>query len=102
MPLLPSESKTLSPTTEWVRLVAVGLVIAVTWGFLLPKMSRQSTIQAMIARNEALGINAGAKFYTESASSQHAQSRLDSLQRRKPNALWTWSHSATETQPRWR
>jgi hypothetical protein len=51
-------------------------------------MSRQPAIQAMIDRNESLGINAGAKFYTESESSQHAQTELESIQRRRPDALW--------------
>jgi hypothetical protein len=65
------------------------VVALLTWGFLLPWLSRQSSIAAMIDRNESLGINAGAKFYTESESSRHAQLRLESMQRRDPKALWT-------------
>jgi hypothetical protein len=69
-------------------LAVCGLAL-VTWGHLLPWLSCQSAIQTMIDRNEALGINAGAKFYTESESSQHAMTRLESMQRREPQALWT-------------
>jgi hypothetical protein len=65
------------------------LIILATWGGLLPWLSRQPAMQAMIDRNESLGINAGAKFYTETESSRHAMTRLESVRRRNPRALWT-------------
>lgn len=71
-----------------VAFLAACAAALATWGVLLPWLTRQPAIQSMIDRNESLGINAGAKFYTESESSRHAMTRLESIQRREPQALW--------------
>ncbi|MDZ4688035.1 MAG: hypothetical protein SH850_23420 [Planctomycetaceae bacterium] len=65
------------------------VIALVTWGVLLPWLGRQPSITAVIDRNEALGIDPSAKFYTETESTRHAQTRLESMQRRKPEALWS-------------
>ncbi|HUQ69107.1 MAG TPA: hypothetical protein VM165_06280 [Planctomycetaceae bacterium] len=67
----------------------VCIIALATWGVLLPWLGRQPSIAAMIDRNDTLGIDPSAKFYTETESTQHAQTRLASMQRRHPAALWS-------------
>jgi hypothetical protein len=54
----------------------------------LPWLGRQPAVRAHIDRNELQGIDPTAKFYTETDSTRHAVTRLHSLERREPGALW--------------
>lgn len=66
----------------WARLAACVAVLAIVWLALLPFIGRQPDIEAYIQRNEQLGIDPSAKFYTEIP----AMSELyEQVQRRRPN-----------------
>ncbi|HMP06411.1 MAG TPA: hypothetical protein PJ982_08695 [Lacipirellulaceae bacterium] len=47
------------------RLAACLAVAAAAWLAVLPRVGRLPAVRAMIQRNEALGIDPAAKFYTE-------------------------------------
>jgi hypothetical protein len=53
------------PKNGWARLAAHVAVLAVVWLAILPFIGRQPKIDAYIRRNERLGIDPSAKFYTE-------------------------------------
>ncbi len=66
----------------WLRLgVCVG-VIGVVWGSVLPRIERVPGIDSYIHRNERLGIDPSAKFYTELPLMPSVLDRVESKQRR--------------------
>lgn len=85
---MPSENE----STALRRALSFALAcvsILIAWGVILPRLSEQPTIFAMIERNRELEIDASAKFYTESESTRHAWTRLTSTLRRYRQAFWT-------------
>jgi hypothetical protein len=70
------------------RLLALCVFVAATWLVVLPWLGQQPSVRTHIDRNESLGIDPTAKFYTETESTRHALTRVDSLKRRTPRALW--------------
>jgi hypothetical protein len=55
----------LSRWTQFARLAGCIAVVAVVWLAVLPFFGRQPVIESYIRRNERLGIDPSAKFYTE-------------------------------------
>jgi len=74
------------------RLMGLSVALAATWLVVLPWLGRQPAVRAHIERNESQGIDPTAKFYTETESTRHALTRLHSLERREPGALWAASN----------
>jgi hypothetical protein len=68
--------------SAWRRLAAAIAAIAALWLGVLPLVARQPGIQAYVERNEALGIDPSAKFYTELPLMPEIFDRIQSLQRR--------------------
>jgi hypothetical protein len=56
------------PNRHWralAHLAACVVVVAIVWLGILPFIGRQPRIRSYISRNERLGIDPSAKFYTE-------------------------------------
>jgi hypothetical protein len=66
----------------WRRLAVWVIAIAVIWLAVLPFLGEQSDIRAYVERNEALGIDPTAKFYTELPAMPDIFDRMQSAQRR--------------------
>jgi hypothetical protein len=66
----------------WQRLALCALAIAAVWLGVLPLLGRQQRIRAYVERNEALGIDPTAKFYTELPAMPEIFDRMESAQRR--------------------
>ena len=66
----------------WRRLAAAMAVIAAVWLVVLPLIARQPRIQSYVERNEALGIDPSAKFYTELPLMPEMFDRVESIRRR--------------------
>lgn len=67
--------------------LAVGC-IALVWLVVLPQLGRQANVRAMIDRNEALGIDPSAKFYTELPGMDGYLERVESRRRIAGAAFW--------------
>jgi hypothetical protein len=79
MLLPPSASNRLQ---SWTRLLAAAAVIAAVWLGILPYVGSRPTIRAYIARNDSLGIDPSAKFYTELPGMPQFAARIDDARRR--------------------
>ena len=66
----------------WRRLAGCAIAIAAVWLGVLPLVGRQSSIRAYVERNEALGIDPTAKFYTELPAMPEIFDRVQSARRR--------------------
>ena len=66
----------------WRRLAAAVAVIAAVWLGVLPWVARQPGIRSYVERNDALGIDPSAKFYTELPLMPELFDRVESIQRR--------------------
>jgi hypothetical protein len=56
------------PDKPWIgvlRLVVAAFLVGFVWLTILPYIARMPTVRSFIERNEALGIDPSAKFYTE-------------------------------------
>jgi hypothetical protein len=69
------------------NLVACTAIIALVWLCALPRLGRQPAIQHSIERNESLGIDPSAKFYTELPGMPDFYDRTDSARRRNAAAF---------------
>jgi hypothetical protein len=70
----------------WRRLAGCAIAIAVIWLLVLPLLGEQSSVRAYVERNESLGIDPTAKFYTELPAMPGIFDRVQSAQRRAGNA----------------
>lgn len=68
--------------------LVLAAVAAGVWLVLLPAVGNLPAVKAHIARNEALGIDPSAKFYTEVDAVRTARVGLESLGRRDAGVLW--------------
>ena len=73
----------------WRRLAGCVAAIAAVWLGVLPLVGNQSSIRAYVERNEAMGIDPTAKFYTELPAMPDIFDRVQSAQRRRENAKAT-------------
>jgi hypothetical protein len=62
------------------------VTVAAVWLGVLPFVGKQTSIRAYVERNEALGIDPTAKFYTELPAMPGIFDRVQSAQRRSENA----------------
>jgi hypothetical protein len=72
---------------RWGKLLACVAAAALAWLWLLPLMASQPAIQRAVQRNERLGIDPSAKFYTELPGMADFYDRTDSARRRHPAAF---------------
>lgn len=61
---------------------------AIVWLAILPWLTGQAGVQRHIERNEALGIDPTAKFYTELPAMPRLIEQLESVRRRHRAAFW--------------
>jgi hypothetical protein len=75
------DAVTTDSNTRWQRfLIAVGLLAAI-WLWVLPQLADWPVIARHIARDERLGINPAAKFYTEHEASLDARLQVEAAWR---------------------
>lgn len=69
-----------------MRLGACLLAIAGVWLAVLPAIARTDRVRATIARNEALGIDASAKFYSELPAMPRIMQQMKTMRSRGAGA----------------
>jgi hypothetical protein len=72
----------------WSKLLACAMILALVWLQTLPWLSRQSAIHRSIERNERLGIDPSAKFYTEMPGMPDFYDRIEGARRRHSEDFW--------------
>ena len=80
-----------SPNSDSVqqrRLMACAGVIVAIWLGVLPQVGQQTGVRTTIERNETLGIDPSAKFYTELPAMPALLDRAESVRRRNRHAFW--------------
>ena len=82
----PSEPGRLAPGA---RLLACLAAVGAAWLWALPQIAKTPSVRQMIDRNESLGIDPSAKFYSELALMLRVMERI----RNKRSAL-TWEGEA--------
>ena len=82
----PEHLQTKLAGRVWLA-VAVA-AISVLWLGALPRLAATARMQDTIERNESLGIDPSAKFYTELPLMPATIDRVDSVRRRDPPAFW--------------
>lgn len=81
-------------------LVAAAALLAAVWLLLLPRVAQQQTVRDTIERNERLGINPAAKFYTELPCMPGMYYQVQrALQRTQPAASPTRESSSLSPSP---
>lgn len=73
---------------RWVMLGAVWSVIAATWCALLPAVAGRPAMQMQLQRQESLGIDASAMFYSELPAMEGVNAQMERVRRREPRAFW--------------
>jgi hypothetical protein len=73
---------------DWVRLVAIVLLVGAGWGLLLPWVGGQTGLRREIDRQLEQGVDPGALFYTDLPVMNRVDERLERL-RHKPTPLGT-------------
>jgi hypothetical protein len=81
MPLPPCATNRPS-TTGRIALAAIVAVAAVVWLAILPGVADHPAMRANIERNDRLGIDPTAKFYTEVPGMADFREHVDSARRR--------------------
>jgi len=76
-----SQKRFLTPFLAWTA------IIALVWLCALPLLGSRPAIQRSIERNESLGIDPSAKFYTELPGMPDFYDRTDSARRRHAAAF---------------
>lgn len=71
-----------------LQLLAVCLLLAAVWLLVLPWAARQPGMRDAIRRNEALGIDPAATYYTELDAMDTILQRMQSLHRSRSRVLW--------------
>jgi hypothetical protein len=72
---------------RWANLLASAVIIALVWLCALPLLGSRPAIQHYIERNESLGIDPSAKFYTELPGMADFFDRTDTARRRNAAAF---------------
>jgi hypothetical protein len=72
---------------RWATLLAWSATIAIVWICALPLLGSRPAIQHYIERNESLGIDPSAKFYTELPGMADFYDRTDSARRQNAAAF---------------
>lgn len=74
--------------TGCLKLLAACALLAVVWLRVLPWAARQPALREAIDRNEALGIDPSATYYTEIDAMDTILQRMQSLHRSRSRVLW--------------
>jgi hypothetical protein len=74
-----------------VRLATCVIAFAVCWLLLLPLAAQQPAIHNYIERNERLGVDPSAKFYSELPAMPAIADRVDQIRNQHALAFWTRS-----------
>ncbi len=72
----------ISRARGWLHLLAALAVVVLVWLYLLPTIGRQEEVRRYIDRNERLGIDPSAKFYTELPAMHDWHEHVQSARRR--------------------
>ncbi len=83
-------------TKRWVSLLIAVTVVAVVWLGVLPRLGTQPVIRNLIDRNEELGIDPSAKFYTEHPATGTFLDRIKTAHRRSGESFWSRSPSPVD------
>ena len=79
------EPRGWSPRT---KLAACLLAVAACWLLALPMAARTPTVRGMIDRNERLGIDPSAKFYSELPAMPRVRQRMEAVRSGGGEAFW--------------
>jgi hypothetical protein len=79
------EPRGLSPR---IWLTACLAAFAVCWLLVLPLVARSSAVSGMIERNERLGIDPSAKFYSELPAMSQLRQRMQAVRADGGEAFW--------------
>jgi hypothetical protein len=85
MPLMRSG---IDRSVQWSKLLACAAIFTLVWLKALPWLSRLPAIHRSIERNEHLGIDPCAKFYTELPGMPDFYDQTDGARRRHREAFW--------------
>jgi hypothetical protein len=72
---------------RWTKLLLASAAVAVVWLGALPLLGRRPAMHDYIERNQSLGIDPSAKFYTELPGMPDFFDRTDSARRRGRGAF---------------
>lgn len=81
---------------DWLRLAACVAAIWVAWLVVLPMIARTSTVRQRIARDEAMGVNPSAKFYSELPATPRILARVAEWRRRATSVSATMASDRAE------
>ena len=81
-----SEPGRLAPGARRLLLCVIALTFC--WLIILPHLARTPAVRTMIDRNEALGINPSAKFYSELPGLPRVNHRVEAIVAQNPQAFW--------------
>ena len=87
MPLMPLPNDSRRNRDRFRLALACGL-IGLVWLVILPAVSRAPHMQARAKRFEKLGIDPGAKFYTEHPAAWEFLQQFDEKRSRNPETFW--------------
>ena len=73
--------------SAWARLLACGAALAIVWLLVLPAVAERPAMRRYIERNERLGIDPSAKFYTELPGMPDFFDHTDTARRRHAAAF---------------
>ncbi|SFH99710.1 hypothetical protein [Planctomicrobium piriforme] len=85
MPQMPSGS---NPVRRIASFAAAVAAVATVWLVVLPAAGNRADVRGLIERNERLGIDPSAKFYTELPGMQGFLDNIDSALRRHGESFW--------------
>jgi hypothetical protein len=79
------EPRGLSPR---MKLAACLAALAACWLLALPLAARTPTVRGMVERNERLGIDPSAKFYSELPAMPRVRQRMEAVRAAGGEAFW--------------
>ena len=80
-----------SPNESWLKTLRFAGCLAIVggvWLLVLPAVGRLADIRVYIDRNEQLGIDPSAKFYTELPLMPRIYDRVEGITRRQEDSFW--------------
>ena len=74
--------------TGWRKLGIAIAVIAVVWGFVLPRLERTPTVQARIKHLDTHGIDPAAFFYSDHSAMNRWEAAIRESRHQGSDASW--------------
>jgi hypothetical protein len=78
-----------SKARGYLALATTALVAIAVWGVILPRLARLPAVVAWTLRNNALGIDPSAKFYTEHEAYPAYVQRVRQVRQAHANEFWS-------------